>query len=60
MWVCGFEAHVQLFYTRDKKKVVGLRIKPASMLVSINTYTNPHPIGFLLAGTRIKCARCHP
>lgn len=59
MWVCGFGAQVQLFYTCDKK-VVGLRIKPASMLVSINTHTNPHPIGFLLTGTRVKCACCHP
>jgi hypothetical protein len=25
-----------------------------------NSHPNPHPIGFLPAGTRVKCARCHP
>jgi hypothetical protein len=25
-----------------------------------NSHPNPHPIGFLPTGTRVKCARCHP
>jgi hypothetical protein len=59
LWVCGFAATGTIFlYMREKH--VGLRIKPAPIHAGINSHPNPHHIGFLPAGTRVKCARCHP
>lgn len=51
---------VQLFHTRKKKKLVELRIR--LVLVSVGTNSNPnlYSIGFLPAGTQVKCVRCHP
>jgi hypothetical protein len=55
----GLRARVQHFHTHEKKPV-GLRIKPVPVPTDTNSHPNPHPIGFLPAGTRVKCARCHP
>jgi hypothetical protein len=55
----GLRARVQHFHTHEKKPV-GLRIKPVPVPTGTNLHPNLHPIGFLPAGTRVKCARCHP
>jgi hypothetical protein len=46
-------------YTREKKPI-RLRIKSTLVLAGTNSHSNPHPIGFLTAGKRVKCAHCHP
>jgi hypothetical protein len=56
-WVCGF-AGTGTTFSYPREKPVGLRIKPVP--TGTNSHPNPHPIGFLPAGTRVKCARCHP
>jgi hypothetical protein len=55
----GLRTLVQHFHTHEKKPV-GLRIKPVSVHTGTNSHPNPHPIGLLRAGTRVKCTRCHP
>jgi hypothetical protein len=51
----GLQAQVQHFHTREKKPIE-LRIKPVPRPTGTNSHPNPHPIGFLPAGTRVKCA----
>jgi hypothetical protein len=53
----GLRARVQHFYTHEKKPV-RLKIKPVP--TGTNSHQNSHSIWFLPAGTRIKCALCHP
>jgi hypothetical protein len=55
----GLRARVQHFHTHEKK-LVGLIIKPVPVPMGTNSHPNPHPIGFLPAGTQVKCACCHP
>jgi hypothetical protein len=55
----GLRAWVQHFHTHEKKPV-GLIIKPVPVPMGTNSHPKLHPIGFLPAGTRVKCAHCHP
>jgi hypothetical protein len=57
MRVCG---HGYNIFIPTRKKPVGLRIKPVPVPTGANSHPNPHPIGFLPAGTWVKCAHCHP
>jgi hypothetical protein len=57
MQVCGYGYNV---FIPARKKPVGLRIKSTSVPTNINSHQTPHPIWFLLAGTLVKCVRCHP
>jgi hypothetical protein len=55
--VCGF-AGTSTTFLYPREKTVGLKIKPVP--TGTNSHPNLHPIGFLPAGTRVKCAHCHP
>jgi hypothetical protein len=60
--ICGFagsRARVRLFYTHCNFTREH-NVKPAPVLVGTNTNPYPHPTGFLPAGKRVICARCHP
>ena len=55
----GSWARVRYFHTR-KFFTRGHKIKPAPVSVGTKWYLYPHPNGFLAAGMRVICTRCHP
>jgi hypothetical protein len=58
-YLSGSRARVEVFYARCNF-ARGYNVKPAPVPVGRKRNPYPRPIGFLPAGTRVICARCHP
>jgi hypothetical protein len=60
MRVCGFAGTDTTFSYPREKKTRRVENQTRTRTHGYKLTPNSCPIGFLLAGTRVKCARCHP
>lgn len=47
-------------FSYPPEKIVALRIKLTLIPTGSNSHPNPHLVGLLLVGTRVKYVCCHP